>query len=181
MIILIGGVSCIGKTWMAQKLLETYNYPYLSIDLLKMGLYRSTIDCGFTPNDSIEHSSECLWPILKGIIMTAIENHQHLIIEGIYLLPNKIAELDDYKKEIISFYLVFSESYIKKYYDTKIIQHRNIIETRKYENHTTLTQYLAENMYQKNIYKEYHSQYFEIQEDYEKEIQTVYHWLSTKL
>ncbi len=41
MIILIGGSSHTGKTLMAQKLLEKYKFPYLSIDHLKMGLIRS--------------------------------------------------------------------------------------------------------------------------------------------
>ncbi len=41
MIVLIGGASHTGKTSLAQKLLEKYKYPYLSIDLLKMGLIRS--------------------------------------------------------------------------------------------------------------------------------------------
>ena len=41
MIILIGGASHTGKTVLAQRLLERYHYPYLSIDHLKMGLIRS--------------------------------------------------------------------------------------------------------------------------------------------
>ena len=41
MIILITGASHTGKTVLAQKLLEKYKYPYLSIDHLKMGLIRS--------------------------------------------------------------------------------------------------------------------------------------------
>ena len=41
MIILITGASHTGKTALAQRLLEQYNYPYLSIDHLKMGLIRS--------------------------------------------------------------------------------------------------------------------------------------------
>ena len=41
MIILITGASHTGKTLLAQKLLEKYNYPYLSIDHLKMGMIRS--------------------------------------------------------------------------------------------------------------------------------------------
>ncbi len=41
MIILITGASHTGKTAFAQKLLEKYKYPYLSIDHLKMGLIRS--------------------------------------------------------------------------------------------------------------------------------------------
>ena len=35
------GASHTGKTKLAQKLLEKYKYPYLSIDHLKMGLIRS--------------------------------------------------------------------------------------------------------------------------------------------
>ncbi len=41
MIVLIAGASHTGKTVLAQKLLEKYKYPYLSIDHLKMGLIRS--------------------------------------------------------------------------------------------------------------------------------------------
>ena len=41
MIILIAGDTHTGKTILAQKLLEKYKYPYLSIDHLKMGLIRS--------------------------------------------------------------------------------------------------------------------------------------------
>ena len=41
MVILITGASHTGKTQLAQKLLEKYKYPYLSIDHLKMGLIRS--------------------------------------------------------------------------------------------------------------------------------------------
>ena len=41
MIILITGASHTGKTLLAQKMLEKYKYPYLSIDHPKMGLVRS--------------------------------------------------------------------------------------------------------------------------------------------
>lgn len=41
MIILLTGASHTGKTALAQKLLEKYKIPYLSIDHLKMGLIRS--------------------------------------------------------------------------------------------------------------------------------------------
>ncbi len=41
MVVIITGASHTGKTYIAQNLLEKYGYPYLSIDLLKMGLNRS--------------------------------------------------------------------------------------------------------------------------------------------
>ena len=134
MIILIGGVGCAGKTLMAQKLLEKYKAPYLSIDHLKMGIYRSDDNCGFTPLDSLEHIGEKLWGILKGIIMTNIENKQHLIIEGIYLMPEKIKELEideEYAPEIISFYIGFSRDYIEKYFESKVLKNMGAVESRE--------------------------------------------------
>ena len=38
MVVLIAGSSHTGKTLLAQKLLEKYKNPYLSIDHMKMGL-----------------------------------------------------------------------------------------------------------------------------------------------
>ncbi|MGG3279359.1 hypothetical protein [Paenibacillus solani] len=92
MIMLISGNSSTGKTYMAQRLLEKYHVPYLSIDHLKMGLYRADMNCGFTPMDSTEDIGEKLWPILKGIMMTNIENKQNLIIEGCYILPHHLED-----------------------------------------------------------------------------------------
>lgn len=61
MIILITGASHTGKTLLAQKLMERYRYPVLSIDLLKMGLIRSG-QTQLTPEDD-----ELLTPYLWGI------------------------------------------------------------------------------------------------------------------
>lgn len=41
MVFLIAGASHTGKTALAQRLLEKYGSPYLSMDHLKMGLIRS--------------------------------------------------------------------------------------------------------------------------------------------
>lgn len=41
MVILIAGETRTGKTLLAQKLLEAYRYPCLSLDHLKMGLIRA--------------------------------------------------------------------------------------------------------------------------------------------
>ena len=83
MIVLITGPSHTGKTVLAQKLLEKYNYPYLSIDHLKMGLIRSGYT-ELTPEDDDE-LVDYLWPIIREMIKTAIENKQNLIIEGCYI------------------------------------------------------------------------------------------------
>ena len=72
MVILIGGVSCTGKTVMAQRLLEKYKIPYLSIDHVKMGLIRGNNYCDFSATDSDDELTGKLWPIVKGIIKTNI-------------------------------------------------------------------------------------------------------------
>lgn len=83
MVILIAGSSHTGKTLLAQKLLEKYKYPYLSIDHLKMGLIRSK-NTNLTVEDDQE-LTKYLWNILKEVIKTNIENKQNIIIEGCYI------------------------------------------------------------------------------------------------
>ena len=84
MIIVITGASHTGKTVFAQKLLEKYKYPYLSIDHLKMGLIRSG-NAELTPMSDDTDLTKYLWPIVCEIIKTAIENKQNLIVEGCYI------------------------------------------------------------------------------------------------
>ena len=50
MVIQTTGASHTGKTLLAQRMLEKYKYPYLSIDHLKMGLIRSSMTA-LTPED----------------------------------------------------------------------------------------------------------------------------------
>lgn len=177
-VILIGGVGCAGKTLMAQKLLEKYKYPYLSLDHLKMGLYRAGIGCGFTPYNNFEYIGEKLWGILKGIIMTNIENKQNIIIEGCYILPQKVGEMEsEYSREIISFYIGFSESYIKKCFSSKILKHRNVIEARGYEEENTWESYALDNLKMHDLCGKHKARYFEIASDYEEEINSVYSWI----
>ena len=64
MIVLITGPSHTGKTVLAQKLLEQYHYPYLSIDHLKMGLIRSG-NTALTPMSDDDALTNYLWPIVR--------------------------------------------------------------------------------------------------------------------
>ena len=84
MIVLITGASHTGKTLLAQRLLEKYHFPYLSMDHLKMGLIRSG-NTTLTPLSEDRELTEYLWPIIREIIKTAIENGQNLIVEGCYI------------------------------------------------------------------------------------------------
>ena len=84
MIVLLTGASHTGKTALAQRLLERYQYPYLSIDHLKMGLIRAGYT-GLTPMSEEAELTAYLWPVVREMIKTAIENKQNLIVEGCYI------------------------------------------------------------------------------------------------
>ena len=84
MVIIISGATHTGKTVLAQKLLEKYHYSVLSQDLLKMGLIRSG-NTDLTPLSDDASLTEYLWPIVREMIKTAIENKQNLIVEGVYI------------------------------------------------------------------------------------------------
>lgn len=182
MVILIGGESCTGKTVMAQKLLELYKIPYLSIDHLKMGLIRGDFNCGFTALDSNDSITNYLWSIVKGIIMTNIENDQHIIIEDCYLLPDKLNEFTTpYSKHIISLFIGFSQNYIEHNFFTDIHTHRCDIETRSYDEDRTILQFIEEHRRLKLVCSQHNSTYFEIEDKYEKEIENVYLWIDSQV
>ena len=113
MIVLIAGASHTGKTLLAQRLLEKYKYPYLSIDHLKMGLIRSG-NTELTPLSNDSELTEYLWPIVREMIKTAIENGQNLIIEGCYIPFDWKKDFSvDHLENIRFFCLVMSENYIR--------------------------------------------------------------------
>lgn len=182
MVILISGNGSTGKTLMARNLLEKYKIPYLSIDHLKMGLYRGDENCGFTPLDSDELIGEKLWPIIKGIIMTNIENKQNIIIEGCYILPHFVKDFDKfYLEEIISVFLGFSAKYIEKNFKSNIIKHRNAIENRIYPEDRSLIQCINGHDEFRKKCIENGVDYFEIKNDYEEEIVKVYDYIDDRL
>ena len=117
MIILISGATHTGKTVLAQKLLEKYKYPYLSIDHLKMGLIRSH-NTDLTPMSPDEKLTEYLWPIIREMIKTVIENKQNLVVEGCYVpFDWKKDFSEEYLNDIKHYCLIMSEGYIKKHFD----------------------------------------------------------------
>ena len=116
MVILIAGASHTGKTVLAQKLLQKYGYPYLSIDHLKMGLIRSG-NTTLTPESDDQALTDYLWPIVAEIVKTAIENKQNLVIEGCYIPFDWAKDFEQkYLAEIKYCCLVMSENYIRSHY-----------------------------------------------------------------
>ncbi|MGN1102651.1 MAG: adenylate kinase [Huintestinicola sp.] len=144
MIILITGASHTGKTALAQKLLEKYKYPYLSIDHLKMGLIRSG-NTELTPLSEDDDLIEYLWPIVCEMIKTAIENKQNLIVEGCYIPFDWEKDFEkEYLDNIRYYCLVFSENYIKNHF-ADIKKYANVIENRWDDEDCTLKSVLEDN------------------------------------
>ena len=143
MIILIAGASHTGKTAYAQKLLEKYQYPYLSIDHLKMGLIRSG-QTQLTPMDD-DRLTDYLWPIVREMVKTAIENEQNLIVEGCYIPFDCQTDFDKvYLKHIQYACLVMSRSYIETHFGD-VQKYASTIEQRMDDSGLRIESLIAEN------------------------------------
>ena len=169
MIVLITGASHTGKTMLAQKLLEKYTYPYLSIDHLKMGLIRSGYS-KLTPEDD-DKLTEYLWPIVREMIKTAIENKQNLIVEGCYIpfdWANDFAK--EYLDNIKYYCLVMSESYIKKHFNN-IKKYASVIESRLNDEWCTMESALEDNAQVLELAQKNGINYFLIDNEYNVDIE----------
>ena len=166
MIVLITGASHTGKTALAQKLLEKYKYPYLSIDHLKMGLIRSG-NTELTPMSDDNDLTAYLWPIVREMIKTAMENKQNLIVEGCYIPFDWQKDFgSEYLENIRYFCLVMSEKYIRNHFDD-IKKYANIIENRLHDEWCTMESVLADNAEILKLAQKHHVNYILIEDKYE--------------
>lgn len=164
MVILITGASHVGKTVLAQRLLEELHYPYLSIDHLKMGLIRSG-NTDLTPLSDDDALTAYLWPIVREIIKTAIENRQNLIVEGCYVPHDWAMDFEPlYRAEIEFRCLVMSERYIRAHWQD-ILSHANDVERRLCDD-VDIESVIADNAYYRRLCDENGYSYTLIDEDY---------------
>lgn len=169
MIVLISGASHTGKTAIAQKILEKYKFPYLSIDHLKMGLIRSG-NTNLTPTSDNEVLTAYLWPIIREIIKTAIENKQNLTVEGRYVPFDWQKDFAGEYLENIKYYcLVMSEQYIRRHFDD-IKKYSNVIEGRLFEQQYTMESVLADNAETLFLAQKHNVNYVLIDDKYEIDI-----------
>ncbi len=128
MIYLISGASHTGKTNLAQKLMIKYQIPYISMDHIKMGLVRTGLVPDYVEQD--DKMQEVLWPVLREMIKTAVENEQNMIMEGCYLPYNWKEDFEtDYLEDIREIYLVMSPEYIEHHFED-IRKYASVIEDR---------------------------------------------------
>lgn len=170
MIILIAGASHTGKTAFAQGLIEKLKYPCLSIDHLKMGLIRSGCT-DLTPLSDDGELTDYLWPVVREMIKTAIENNQNMIIEGCYI-PF------DWQKDFTAAYLerikycclILSEAYIEKHFDD-IKGYADVIEKRICDEDLTPGKVKQENMQMLDLAKKHKVDYLLIEDNYKNKIE----------
>lgn len=170
MIVLITGASHTGKTVLAQKLLEKYKYPYLSIDHLKMGLIRSK-NTTLTPMSDEDALTDYLWPIVCEMIKTAIENKQNLIVEGCYIPFDWSKDFEPEYLDNIKYYcLVMSDKYIKNHFGD-IKKYASVVEERLDDGDCILESVLRDNAKVLEQCKKHKVGYILIDDEYKVEIE----------
>ena len=170
MIILIAGASHTGKTALSQRLLEKYHYPYFSIDHLKMGLIRSG-QTELTPMSEDSLLTEYLWPIVREMVKTAIENKQNMIVEGCYIPFDWAIDFEAGYLEHIKYYcLVMSEKYIRNHFDD-IKAYASVVENRIDDEYCTMEMLLRDNAEILEMCKKYNANYILIDEEYQIEVE----------
>lgn len=169
MIVLITGASHTGKTALAQRLLEKYKIPYFSIDHLKMGLIRSGRTV-LTPEDD-DALMNYLWPIVREMVKTVVENGQSLIIEGCYIPFDWQKDFESKYLEHIRYYcLAMSRDYIINHY-SDIKGCSNVIEKRLDDDSCTMETLLRDNVRFLELAQEHNVNYVLIDDKYEINIE----------
>ena len=172
MVILIAGASHTGKTLLAQKLLEKYHYPYLSIDHLKMGLIRSG-QTSLTVCDD-DKLTDYLWPIVREIVKTAIENKQNLIVEGCYIPFCWREDFgEEYLKEIRCRWLILSPEYIQKHFND-IRDNASVIEARLDDSWLNPEALIRENSRNREQCEKYGCEYILLDSEYRIDLEQIY-------
>lgn len=170
MIVLITGASHTGKTALAQKLLEKYKYPYLSIDHLKMGLIRSG-NTTLSPLSEDRALTDYLWPIVCEMIKTAIENEQNLIVEGCYI---PFAWSKDFAPEYLEHIryccLVMSDRYITDHFED-IKKYASVVENRGDDEDCTIETVRRDNAEIRQQCQNHKIDCFLIDEEYQVDIE----------
>lgn len=147
-----------------------YKYPYLSIDHLKMGLIRSG-NTTLTPMSDDRSLTDYLWPIVREMIRTAIENKQNLVVEGCYIPFDWVKDFEkEYSDEIRFYCLVMSDRYIKNHFDD-IRKFASVIEDRGEDEDCTLEMVRRDNAQRLEQCIRYGAEYILIDEEYQVDIE----------
>ena len=117
-----------------------------------------------------EKLTEYLWPIVREMIKTAIENKQNLVVEGCYIPFDWAKDFEkDYLDNIKYYCLIMSENYIKHHFDD-IKKYANTIENRLDDEWCTMETVLADNLKTLNLAQQHNVNCILIDNKYEIDI-----------
>jgi hypothetical protein len=91
-LLIIGGPGRTGKGILSRRLMVELQQPYLSLDVVKMGLVNGVPEYGVDPEESTSAVAEKLWPLVRAMAVNMLETNVHYIIEG-EILPHHAVEL----------------------------------------------------------------------------------------
>ena len=138
-----------------------------------MGLIRSG-NADLTPMSEEDELTAYLWPIVREMIKTAIENSQHLIVEGCYIPFDWKKDFEQEYLEHIRYYcLVMSENYIRKHFDD-IKKYANVIENRLDDEDCTMENVLEGNKLMLELARKHNVNHVLIDDKYEVNIDDIF-------
>ncbi len=92
MLLYLGGAARAGKGILVRRLLAELGLPYLSLDVLKMGLTRGLPELAFDPDAGGLRVAERMWPLVREMSMSLFRDGVDYVFEG-EILPKDVAAL----------------------------------------------------------------------------------------
>ena len=108
MLIFIGGAARTGKGILARRVLAERQLPFLSLDVLKMGLARGMPECAIDPDAGGMQVAERLWPLVREMSISLLHDDQDYVFEG-EILPKYVDALQlDYPTKVRACFLGYN-------------------------------------------------------------------------
>jgi hypothetical protein len=108
MLFFIGGAARTGKGILTRRLLVEQNLPFLSLDVLKMGLTRGVPQLAFDPDAGGMQVAQNLWPLVREMSRSLLRDGVNYVFEG-ELLPVLVDGLrQEYPAQIEACFLGYS-------------------------------------------------------------------------
>lgn len=178
----IGGVPRSGKSTIQKLMLEKFNIPGISTDLLREGLIIGVPDFRLEKEGNDFKRAEILWPYFKGILTAREYFEDSLLIEGTNFLPEYLSEFKNNPNMRICF---LGYSNIKA--EDKLIQLRNnrspndnwtdeLTDKELLEN---IQEWIKDSEFLEKECKKYKIEYFDTSANFELEIDRAIEFLIT--
>ena len=92
MLYFLGGAARTGKGILARRLLADLQLPYLSLDVLKMGLARGVPEFPLNPDAGAIQVAARLWPLVREMSISLLRDQVDYVFEG-EILPKDVNAL----------------------------------------------------------------------------------------